>query len=172
LRPIVADIGHLMRDDQMVLGIDGDLHIVADNASALAAGRHRAGVGIGQRDLFVGRGLNLLANLPEGLHLPPQALDLLLKADCLCLGHIAVLPVGAIQGRQVARDAGLHLFNALGDLGHCEVLVAIVDRLELAPVDRNDSPREKVELTAQHDELRARPRGSPARCRGGSRRSS
>jgi hypothetical protein len=28
----------------------------------------------------------------------------------------------------------------------CEVLVAIVDRLELAPVDRNDSPREKVEL--------------------------
>ena len=52
-----------MRDDQMVLGIDGDLHIVADNASALAAGRHRAGVGIGQGDLFVGRGLNLLANL-------------------------------------------------------------------------------------------------------------
>src|SRR5580692_4912138 len=48
------------------------------------------------------------------------------------------------------------LLNALGDLGHCEVLVAIVDRLELAPVDRNDSPREKVELTAQHDELRAR----------------
>src|SRR6202035_2363737 len=63
-------------------------------------------------------------------------------------------PVGAVQDRQVARDAGLHLFNALGDLGHCEVLVAIVDRLELAPVDRNDSPREKVELTAQHDELR------------------
>src|ERR1700675_1027183 len=27
--------------------------------------------------------------------------------------------------------------------------------LELAPVDRNDNPREKVELTAQHDELRA-----------------
>ena len=47
------------------------------------------------------------------------------------------------------------LFNALGDLGHQEVLVAIVDRLELAPVDPNDKPREKVELTAQHDELRA-----------------
>ena len=101
-----------------------------------------------------GRGLNLLANLPEGLHLPPQALDLLLKADCLCLGHIAALPVGAIQSRQVARDAGLHLLNALGDLCHCEVLVAIVDCLELAPVERNDRPREKVELTAQHDELR------------------
>src|ERR1700729_4282276 len=80
LRPIAADIGHVMGDDQMVLGIDGDLHIVADNTSALTAGRHRAGIGIGQGDLFVGRGLNLLANLPEGLHLPPQALDLLLKA--------------------------------------------------------------------------------------------
>src|SRR3984957_11168949 len=92
---------------------------------------------------------------PEGLHLPPQALDLLLKAGCLGLGHIAVLPVGTVQDRQVARDAGLHLFNALGDLGHCEVLVAIVDRLELPPVVLNDSPPEKVELTAQHDELRA-----------------
>ena len=44
----------------------------------------------------------------------------------------------------VARDAGLHLLNALYDHGPCEVLVAIFDRLELAPVDRNDSPREKV----------------------------
>ena len=95
-----------MGDDQMVLGIDGDLRIVADNASALTAGRHRTGIEIGQGDLFVGRGLNLVANLPEGLHLPLQALDLLLKADCLCLDHIAVPPVGAIQGRQVARDAG------------------------------------------------------------------
>jgi hypothetical protein len=109
LRPIAADIGHVMRDDQMVLGIDGDLHIVTDNVSALTAGRHRAGIGIGQGDLFVGRGLNLLANLHEGLHLPLQALDLLLKADCLGLGHIAVLPVGTVQDRQVARDAGLQL---------------------------------------------------------------
>ena len=44
----------------------------------------------------------------------------------------------------------------LATLATAEVLVAIVDRLELAPVDRNDSPREKVELTAQHDDLRAR----------------
>src|SRR5258708_34425457 len=39
LRPIAADIGHVMGDDQMVLGVDGDLRIVADNASALTAGR-------------------------------------------------------------------------------------------------------------------------------------
>ena len=64
LRPIAADIGHVMGDDQMVLGIDGDLRIVADNASALTAGRHRTGIEIGQGDLFVGRGLNLVCQSP------------------------------------------------------------------------------------------------------------
>ena len=76
-------------------------------------------------------------------------------ADTLCLGHIVVLSVGAVQGGQIAREAGLYLLDALGDLGHREVLVAGVHRLELAPVDGHDSPGEKVELTTQHDELRA-----------------
>src|SRR5262249_198988 len=38
----------------MVLGVDGDLYIVADGSGAFAAGSHRTGVGIGQRDLLVG----------------------------------------------------------------------------------------------------------------------
>ena len=37
----------------MVLGIDGDLHVESDDAGATAARRHRAAVGIGQRDLLV-----------------------------------------------------------------------------------------------------------------------
>lgn len=86
---------------------------------------------------------------------PPQAFDLLLDAGCLRLGHVVVLPVGVVQRGQVARDAGLHLLDALGDLGHREVLVAGVDGLELAPVHRNDRPGEQVELATQHDELRA-----------------
>jgi len=32
LRPVGTDVGHLMRDDQMMLGIDGHLHVVADDA--------------------------------------------------------------------------------------------------------------------------------------------
>ena len=40
-------INDFMRDDEMVLGVDSNLNVVADNARALAAGRHRAGVGIG-----------------------------------------------------------------------------------------------------------------------------
>jgi hypothetical protein len=32
----------------MVLGIDGDLHVVTDDAGTAAARRHRTAVGIGQ----------------------------------------------------------------------------------------------------------------------------
>ena len=172
LRPVAADIGDLVRDDQMVLGIDGHLNIVADDAGALAAGRHRPGVGIGQGNLFVGRGFDLSVHLLEGLHLPPQALDLLLEAHCLGLGDIIVLPIRTVERRQVARDAGLHLLDAFGDLGHREVLVAVVDGLELAPVERHDSSREQVEMAAQARRTGRRQRGSPVRCRDESRRSS
>ena len=46
-----------------------------------------------------------------------------------------------------------HLLDAFGDLGHREVLVAVVDSLEPAPVERRDSSREQVEIAAQDDEL-------------------
>src|SRR3546814_18725542 len=80
---------------------------------------------------------------------------LLLEAGCPGLGHIAVLPVGAVHCGQVARHAGLHLLDALGGLGYREVPVTVVDGLELAPVDGHDGPREQVELATQHDKLRA-----------------
>jgi hypothetical protein len=38
-----------MCDDQMMLGVDGDLDVVADNTGASAARGHRAGIGIGNR---------------------------------------------------------------------------------------------------------------------------
>ncbi len=49
--------------------IDRGLDVVADHASALAAGRHGARVGIGQRDLAVGGGLDLPTHRLEDLHL-------------------------------------------------------------------------------------------------------
>ena len=45
LRSVGPDVGHLMRDDQMMLGVDGDLDVVAHDAGAAAAGRHRAASG-------------------------------------------------------------------------------------------------------------------------------
>jgi hypothetical protein len=37
----------------MMVGLDGNLDVVADDAGTAAAGRHRTGIGIGQRDLLV-----------------------------------------------------------------------------------------------------------------------
>jgi hypothetical protein len=51
---VVSLIDLLVGNDQVVLGVDGDLSIVADGDGALAAGRHRSGIGVGQRDLPVG----------------------------------------------------------------------------------------------------------------------
>ncbi len=48
LGSIRADIGHFMGDDQMVLGVDRCLHIVADHSRASPARRHRARVGVRQ----------------------------------------------------------------------------------------------------------------------------
>lgn len=55
LCPIRAGIRHLVRDDQMMLALDRNLHIVADDTGAAATRCHRATVGIGQRDLLIGR---------------------------------------------------------------------------------------------------------------------
>jgi len=81
----------------------------------------------------------------ESLHLPPQAGDLVLDAAGLGFGDVALFAVSSIQGRQIACDAGVHLLHALGDLGQCEVLVSVVDRFELAAVDRHDRLGEQVE---------------------------
>src|SRR3546814_15382482 len=80
----------------MMLGVDSDLNIVADDAGALTTGRHRPGVGIGQGNLLVGRDFHLPSHVLERLHLPAPACDLLLEAGCPCLGHTAVLPVAAV----------------------------------------------------------------------------
>jgi hypothetical protein len=55
LGPIVADVDYIMRNNKMILRIDSDLYVVADNAGAAATRRHRSGIGIGQRDLLVRR---------------------------------------------------------------------------------------------------------------------
>jgi hypothetical protein len=58
-----------MRDDQMVRRIDDRLHIVADHAGAAPAGRHRAGIRIGEGDLPIGRGQHLPLDRLEALYL-------------------------------------------------------------------------------------------------------
>jgi hypothetical protein len=78
LRPIIALIDNLMRDNKVVLSIYRCLQIVADNSSAATTAVHRSGIRIGQRHLMIGRGLNLCGHVLQEPHLAAQARDLLL----------------------------------------------------------------------------------------------
>jgi hypothetical protein len=73
-------MGHLARYDQMMLGLDGNLDVVADDARASAAGRHRAGIRVGQRDLVVRCGEHLHLENRETPYLILQLLDLFFEA--------------------------------------------------------------------------------------------
>jgi hypothetical protein len=48
-----ADVCHLVGNNEMVLGIDCGLHVVAYDSGVLAARCHRTRIRIGQRDLLV-----------------------------------------------------------------------------------------------------------------------
>ena len=52
---VVADVGHLMGHDEVMLRIDGGLDIVANHPPGAPAGRHRSRIRIGQRYLLIGR---------------------------------------------------------------------------------------------------------------------
>ena len=54
-----ADVAHLVRDDDVVLRVDGALHIVADDVGAVALRGHRSCIGIGQGDLRLAGGAHL-----------------------------------------------------------------------------------------------------------------
>ena len=127
-----------MGNDQMMLGIDRCLNVIADNAGAPAACRHRARVWIGERDLLVWCRTHLDVKLLKTLHLLLQLDNLLLQAGRLGRARRRrFLPIGTVHLMQIARDALLDLLQPPLHLGVGEVLVAIVDRLELAAIDRN-----------------------------------
>ena len=136
----------------MMRGFDGDLDVVANDTGASAAGRHRAGIGIGQRYLLVRCGEHLHLENLEPLHLLLQLRDLLFQTVRLGFERLGrLLPVGAVELLQIARDALLDLRHAPLHLGAREVLVAVVHRLELAAVDRHAGLREQAHRAAEPD---------------------
>jgi hypothetical protein len=132
-----------MGNDQVMIGIHSDLHVVADDARAAAAGCHRAAVGIGQRYLLVGRGKHLLLVDGKLAHLLLHLCQLLVEPCHLrsqCLRRL--LPVSRVKLAQIARDALFELGTPSLHLRSCEVPVAIVDGLELAAIDGDAGRRE------------------------------
>ncbi len=156
---IVAEVRHLVRDDQVMLGLDGTLHIVADDAGFLARRRHRAGIGIGQRDLRLAADVHALLDSLQGVRLSPAVGQLLDRARQSRLGHrhagLAHHLVGAVELGKIPRDSGIDLAQPSLELLSREALRLGVDGFELAAVDRDDAGVQQIEAAAKSDELPA-----------------
>jgi hypothetical protein len=99
-----------MRNNQVMVRIDRDLHVVADDAGTAAARRHRTAIGIGQGDLLVRRSQHALlvdGKLAHGLlHLRQFLLE---PRHPRGQRLRRFLPVGRVKLAQITRDALLQL---------------------------------------------------------------
>ena len=143
-----ADVRHLVRDNEMVLGIDCGLHVVPDDTSILAARRRRARVRIGQRDLLVLALHHLGIDRIEPRNLFLQFRDFVLETRNLCLRNRITMAVGGLQLHHVARDALVDPLKPSLHLGLGEVLVACVDSLEFRAVDGDTRYTQQIKLAA------------------------
>src|ERR1700738_1973512 len=96
-----------------------------------------------------------MRHLLQELHLATQAGNLVLDAGCLGFGEIASFAFSTVQRHEITHDAGVNLHHPLADLGHREVLVAVVHGFELAAIDRKNGTSEEFEPTAKLYELSA-----------------
>ena len=66
---VMPNIGDLMGNDEVMLGVDGNLDVVTDHPAAPSAGRHGPGIRVSQGDLLVRRFLQLGFDAVQLLHL-------------------------------------------------------------------------------------------------------
>jgi len=156
LGSVTASVGHLVSHDQVVLGIDRRLHVVADHRHAgIAVRGHGTCIGVSQRDLTVRRSPNLLTHTAQRLHLLPKVMDLDAQPRRLLKPVARPGAIVRVQGIQVALDVGFDLSLSPGDLAFGVVALSTVDRLELAAVDCDHGLREELQFAAQHDKTPA-----------------
>jgi hypothetical protein len=149
-------VGDLLLDDQLVLGIDRDLNVIAHANTGVR--RHRPAVGVGEGDLLLS-GLiqmhqHLLASrapLADRGDLLGQVLDP--RATCLALGGIAL-----VQTLEVIVELGVGKFDELGQRCAGEVAVLVVDRLGEVSHPAAPSSRDR---RARHRRLSPEPQYVP-----------
>src|SRR5271157_1019775 len=150
-----ADVRHLVGDNEVVLGIDCGLHVVADDPSVLAARCHRTRIRIGQRDLLVLALHHLDTDRTEPRDLFVQFRDFVLEPRNLCLRHRIATAVGSLQLRYVARDALLDPLQTPFHLGLGEVLIARIDSLEFGTIDGDARLAQQIKIAAHRHEATA-----------------
>jgi len=118
------------------------------------AGGHQAAVGIGERNLLIGRGQHLLLDQREARHL-------ILKPRGRGSQHFrwhltgGGLAIAGVELAQIARDALLDLRETAVHFRFRDVVDPRIDGLELAAVDRDTGFRQQTHLAALRNELRA-----------------
>src|SRR5258707_14342683 len=142
-----------MCNNEMMLGVDGTLHIVTDHPAASATCSHRARIGIGQRYLLVLGLHHLSVQTVEALYLLTQRRNLLVEPGDLGLRYRFPLAIGAVELREIAGDALVNLRQPPLHLGLGEVPVPSIDGPELAAIDRNARFAEQFKAPAQHHKL-------------------
>ena len=135
-------IGDLLLDDQLVLRVDGDLHVVADRNMGMR--RHRAAVGIGERDLALAGPIQLrqhgfvpLAPFSDCGDLFGQVLDP--RAAGCALGGVAL-----VEALQIVIELGVSGFDELGQGRPREIAVLVVDRLDPGAIHRQQLPAKQA----------------------------
>jgi hypothetical protein len=134
VRELVAidtHVGHLVSNDEMMLRINCNLYVVANDPGVLATCRHRARVGIGQRDLLVLALHHLRIDRIEPGGLLLELLDLAFQPCNFRLWYCIALPIGRLKLREIAGDALIDPLKTPLHLGFGEVLVPGIDSFEL-----------------------------------------
>jgi len=150
---VVADVCHLMLDDEMVLCIDGRLHVVANDT---ATARHYGSrVRIGQGDLRFARIYKLRFDFFERGHLQFKRCNFFFQSHSFrfCSGRF--LPVGAIEFSELPADVRFDLLHFSLEFGVGKIPIAAVHSFEFASINGHNSIRKQVKLLAQSDELTA-----------------
>src|SRR6266851_6606130 len=137
----------LLLDDQLVLYIDGDLHIVAHRNMGMR--RHRSAVGVGERDLALPRLVQFRQHLLVPLTPLPNRGDLLGQV----LDPRAALPalggVALVEALKIVLELGVSGFDELGQRRPREIAILVVDRLDPRAIHCKQLPAKQVQLAAQ-----------------------
>ena len=152
-KPHVDDlVGHRLLDDQLVLGVDGDLDVVAD--ADLGMRGHGAAVGIGQRDLVLAGSLELCQHRVVAAALLAQRRDLLGEIlGARAAACRAILDIALVEPLEVVLQPLVGGADERSQRRAGEVAILVVDRLDPGSVDRQQFAAEEVEPPAQQHEL-------------------
>lgn len=151
----VGDVGsHLVIDDQFVLAVDAELHVVADDRGFPTPDRHGTAIRVRQGDLRLPALLHLFLELSQ-LGLPPlHGLDLLPQLVGVRLVWQILFPfIRLVQLLQVLVDLLLQLLHLPLELALGEVTPLGVLGFELAAVNGHQLSPKQIELAAEEDEL-------------------